>query len=348
MVLIINQKGKYFINNKEGNIMKTTTNNLIIKLVLKIYYHTKEAYLKKILGKFSLIVEEEDKIFCYVNQELLDKHSKNQDGLYNITLNGINIESRKDLELADKFKINKPVYYIFKNIIFSGKGISLSSKNVHILFKNCAFEKNIDIKSADNIVFENNRYFDCYPIYINNNTCFFNAKNVKKLTFRNENFSNRAKEHPTKFGMNIEADEIKLDNIKIYNEHRGPLNIKAKKISINHSSISARELYIDSKSIDFSDSAINAKKGIIIDNKNCDFRGLIESPYIIYNGIALNSKNEPITIDNAKAILAQTRQKLINKLKELSNYCHNINTTKAIEVKHNLDKQTITRTLKRR
>ena len=121
-----------------------------------------------------------------------------------------------------------------------------------------------------------------------------------------------------------------------------------KKTTIANSTIKANEVYIDSKSIIFIDSSITAKNGVMIENENCDFVGNIQAPITYYNGVDLSAKNEePYKVDEDEIKLKEARKLLIQKLRNLSNFCQQAKNNEIQAITENFDNQPVSKLLKR-
>ena len=314
------------------------------KLKTFLYKQLRKYYLKKITRNYGKIVEHENKIICYVKQNKINKGKQNKVFRHNfLLLNSVDF-TLEDKKLIDYFKLDKPVYYIFDNITFK-EGLTFYSINANVLFKNCSFYKGIEIPNADTITFENNKYFCRFLMHHSRNSFFYSRS--KKLTFLNDHFFNNDKEHhPTKFGMNIETDILEICNTELNSEYPGNIVIEANKTIIKNSKIKAHELYLDSKKIDFLNSSITCKNGLIIENNECDKLKNIDSPIIIYNGVDLTSKKNE-TIEKKELELKIEREKIIKKLKERKQHCEQLKIRELQKVETNFNNQTIDKVLKR-
>lgn len=118
----------------------------------KISERLKNKYLKEATNNLGEVEIKEDKIICYVNHKGLNNYM-------NGDIYKINIEKNTGFYKLKEMNINLPIYYIFDDIEFS-KRISLKSDqdDIHIIFKNCVFNKSINIYYAPNLIFESNKY----------------------------------------------------------------------------------------------------------------------------------------------------------------------------------------------
>lgn len=174
---------------------------------------------------------------------------------------------------------------------------------------------------------------------------------VKKLTFINDNFVNSydlKKYGDARFGMQIDAKEIEFINTKVDIEYPATINIKAETTRLENSALNANEVYVDSKSIEFINSSINAQNGVMIENDNCDLVSDIQAPVVFYNGVDLVNKKQKTYKVDEEATLKEARQKLVEKLRNLNNYCQQLNDSRIQSVINKFNSQTVVKTLKRR
>ena len=121
------------------------------KLFIKCY---RKSFINRFIPKIGTIVEEEDKITCYVTQKLLNKNSK--EVFYKLNCRGFDPIGEDFQKIVKNLKLNKTVYYIFDGINFD-TAVQIASTSCNIIFRNCTFHSlGIGIMWADNIIFENN------------------------------------------------------------------------------------------------------------------------------------------------------------------------------------------------
>lgn len=222
-------------------MIKTLLEQIKEGIRLRKYNELRQKYLKKFICNIGRIIEEENRIICYVDQKSLEEY-RGVDPCYSLRLNGMTIARE---EIAEKFNFNKPVYYIFDNISFNN-AIKMTSDCAQVVFKNCSFDKNVGILWGDEITFENNKFKDRCNVYFYGK-CFLTANNVKKISFINENFMNsyELKEYSNPlFGMRIDAGVVEIINLEINAEAPAAINIKAEKIRMKNSKLQAPEIFI--------------------------------------------------------------------------------------------------------
>ena len=147
--------------------------------------------------------------------------------------------------------------------------------------------------------------------------------------------------------MKINSEVVEFTNTKVDTGYHGNVEIEAKETILKKSKLNTNEFYIDSKSIKNTDSSLIAKNGAIIENDEWDFVGTIESPVVFYNGIDLGS-NVAFShkVDKEAAKIKEARQKLSEKLRNIRNYCQQLNDDKVKAIKEGLDNQPVSKVLK--
>ena len=310
--------------------MKKKIKKVLYKVVRKLAIQEFTDYLGK-------IEEYDDKIVCHVNNIKLRRYKESP--YYDICF-----RHYLDKETLKKHKLDKPVYYVIENMNFDRMLKFTSLPNTHVIFKNCKFNDAINIMYADNVTFENNKYYNKYNLYLFNK-CFLEGR-FCNLEFINENFINSEEEQlKNYFGINVTVDNLKIKNSQIcVNEKNGEISLKVREnLIIEDSKICAPIIDIDSKNIEVDDSELNATIGVNINNENNNEIENINAPLITYNGVDFSKKGE-ITKENYK--LESARQQLINKLREIKNHCNNTNNSILNKVSNTLNEKSISKVLK--
>lgn len=317
-----------------------------------IYKISRKNYLKGTIENIGNIIEEDDKITCYVTKDLLKRNCKGH--FYELHCAGMNTVYEKSKELIDYYKLDKPVYYIFDGITFE-HSVSLTANFSQIIFRNCTFTNGLKLLWGNEITLENNKYINWANFSEHDREFLYG--NIDKLTIINDNFINSYElkniGDKSELGINIKADEIHIRNSNICAENNGQINIRAKKTIIYESTIAGPEIYIDSDSIIFGKSLLKADNGIIIENKNCDCDIEVgfynnEAPYVVYNGVEMtNDNNESLTVNDSQVELQEKRQMLLQTLENIKNECNKITTNQIEKVTENLKQTPIGKVLKR-
>ena len=326
--------------------MANIVNKIKNKAKKKIYNEARKAYLMKSICNIGRIVETDDKIICYVEQEALDKY-KEKRPIYDLSLRGMNVVTDGIRETTEAFGLDKDVEYIFDGIKFEN-GLKFTSTWCNVVFKNCTFEKSIYITWGNEITFENNKYIDDFDVYFLGN-CFLTANMVKKITFINENFVNSSKYVYSKpiFGMKIEAGEVEFIDCVVVCQNTGGIKIDAVQTKLENSAFIGDHFFIKSTSIKSSDTVITGKESVTIQNSNCDFDGEVKSKMIVYNGIELSAKSdEKVKVDVDEVKLRCQREKVIQELRRIRDYCLLVNEEKIQKVRDELNSDTVSKVLK--
>ncbi len=327
--------------------MNKIIKNLRKKVRLKIYNIARYDYLKRIVGKLGKIVEEDDKITIYATQRLVDKNNKKN--FNELICNGMNTYCEEPRKIVEEiYNLNKPIYFMFDGIVFDNF-TRLYSHFSNVIFKNCTFNNGLQILYAANVTLENNKYINWTNFYEYGNSFLYG--DVDKLTIINDEFVNSydlKKYSKTRFGINISTNKVNIINSNLCAESQGQINIKAKEMSLVNSTIAGPEIYLDSESIKSSDTILKSDNGIIIDNKNNDFTGDVQAPTVIYNGIDLNASNKSVLINAEYISLKKARYELLQKLRNLRNYCKQINADKVKGIQEQLDSRPISKVLSRK
>lgn len=324
------------------------TNRIKRYISKKIYDKLRQEYLKYYISNIGRIVEEEDKIICYVDQKSLEKY-KGNNPIYELKLYGMNQVTDGIKEKVKEFGLDKPVYYIFDGINFN-TAVELVSWWSTIVFKNCTFNKGINVLWSNNIVFENNKYIDWANIYFASDI-FMNINRVNELTFINEEFKNSyeyTKVYDTNFGMRLNAKRLNITNCIFGDATTTRINITSEETRLYNSSLKAKEIHLNLESIKSEKSTFTATDGVEINNANCDFNGMVYSPIIFYNGMVLEDRNNNgQEINSANALLNNTRKEFLAKLCEVYNQCRYINEQKLEQIRTELEKQQVLKLLKK-
>lgn len=331
-----------------------------MELINKIIYNQGRKLEIKKLTSLGKTHEENDKFICYVDERKLKKFKQ---AYYDIFLEGTSSFNKDKEEVFKYYKIDKPIHYIFDNINFNTHLKFSANNNTFVLFRNCTFKQSIQILWADNITFENNKYYDRYPSYLSGKTFLTNNNGmINTLRFIHEDFKNSCYDHhPTRFGMDLEVKNleiinstINIDNTVRYNgketvSNRYGITIKADNTKIINSNIKTAEIYLDSSNILIdNNSNITATTGMIIENQNKDLKTsnlILKAPYLVYNGVE-SIKTPNITI-NKDITLHKKRTELIKLLKIIEEKIKLKNENKVNEVRKNLNNREIKKVLKR-
>lgn len=282
--------------------------------------------MKQLTNNLGKIVEYDDIIVCYVKKVSTEKEYSNY--YYRCYgIDGINED------LVNKYKLNKPITYIFDELDFSKNKVVIFGYNgTNILIKNCKFNRELIVTNPKgSTVLENT----IIKIFLNLNLSSSN------LTFKNMDI---ATEEDILFGKKVSV-LLNGDNIKIVNSKIGDsfdkkyISIHAtNEIQIINSKIDGNEVEISSHELISDDSFIHAKEILAIDlEKASDLN--IESPEILINE---DINKNPIEIE-----ISKKRRDLLKVLKNIKSQCEILNNYKLEEYKNTLNNQEVSKVLKK-
>lgn len=292
--------------------------------------------LNELTGNLGKVEVTDEEIICYVDKKKIGRKYDKKNCVYRVDFSSTKILTT---ELLNKYGINKPVRYIVDGIRFGNKLFFSADEDTSVLFRGCKFHKQIRIEKANKVFFENNKYYDRYPVYAYKNK--FLSGRAKFIQFTFDNFVNSGKDYPTQFGMDIIVNNLNVisSNIDIKESNQDSC-IMADKIAIINSQMSCPSIYLLCDDIDIISSKIVATDGIMIDEKNCDKNSSniidsIESPSITYNGV------EQQRISDEEIAKKYHRMELIKELRRIRNNCIIENEKKLEEERKNLNQKTI-------
>lgn len=311
----------------------TSLKNTIIN---KLSNFIRKLIIKDITGNLGKIVEDKDKITCYVKKNRCKKERYH----YTIACRGI---SKKNKELAKKYHIDKPICYVLDGLVFKEDGVYIFGyNNCEVIIKNCTFDFNIDLHTSINgkCTIENTiiNPYQRLSIY------------AKELIIKDMDIKNPLKYSSTNLDINLGADnKLEINNSFIGKvKEKTNVNLYCKnQIEIYNSKIAGEVVECKSQKLQ------SGKKSIIEGNKKVELKindlsqTNIISPIIDYNGNIIDNKNKPITLKTTKDQLKIKRFELINLLKEIKSECEKTNKEKIDEYSTNLNKEEIIKVLKK-
>lgn len=278
--------------------------------------------LKHITGNLGKVVEEEDRIICYIKQNAVNGLTKN------LTL--LNSTSNKFKEHA----ICKPIHYIFNNLTCTSNIYGYN--NVNVYFNNCNFNycDNIDI---DGSCYINSSLFNSsigFRIYANNLT--IKSSDINPLGYKSFIISTNKNLEI----QNITTGENKpyrcLEKINIYSLNN---------TMIKDTTINCRNICINSPKLTLLNSSINAINEANIHSNNISGL-LINAKTLLCNDILIEN-NEKILINKESTPLSKNRDKLIETLKLIKDKCESLNNEKINNITKRIKNKPIIKVLKK-
>lgn len=317
--------------------------NLKEKKKIRKYNNERQMFIDRTICKLGTIVEEKDRIVCYVSQEIFDKQANKH--CYLLNLSGPNRDFRMIEKQSKYFGLDKPVYFIFENIKFSRR-ISIivnAISFVNVTFKNCVFNDGIWIDSSGDITFENNKYNGGQI----SGREYLNIV-ANKVRFVKEDFNN-GKITDSFIDMGISADVLEIYNSKIKSGPyvvSGCIHIEANETNLVNANIYSFNVHLITEQINSINSEMSGFRVIEIENGGHDFTSetcKLEAPCIIYNGKEFNN---PKKIDEENELLRK-RTLLIRALENIRRECMRANQQRLSVAQDKLNNQAVSRVLKR-
>lgn len=300
----------------------------------KALYDVTRIYAKRYLtGNLGKVVEEDEKITCYVKRSKIKK----KDYHYTIACFGIGEEQEK---VAKAFKLNKPICYVIDSIdLKKHKVYIFGYNNCEVIIKNCNFGLDLHIHVNGKCTLDNT----------NITTFSYLSIGANELVIKNmdsEQIRVVSSESNIGFGANDKIDVIdsnvgnKKKNIKVSFTATNGLNIA-------NSSITGKEVECESSVINVDESSsLTATDKVAL--KANDFNPInINAPIIVLNGEEIANEKETVVFKKITDPLLLKRLELVNLLKRVKNECESINSEKVSEYKEELDVQPISKVLKK-
>ena len=300
----------------------------------KALYDVTRIYAKRYLtGNLGKVVEEDEKITCYVKRSKIEK----KDYHYTIACFGIGEEQEK---VAKAFKLNKPICYVIDSIdLKKHKVYIFGYNNCEVIIKNCNFGLDLHIHVNGKCTLDNT----------NITTFSYLSIGANELVIKNMSSDQieviSPKSHIS-FGANDKIDVIdsnvgnKKKNIKVSFTATNGLNIV-------NSSITGKEVECESSVINVDESSsLTATDKVAL--KANDFNPInINAPIIVLNGEEIANEKGTVVFKKITDPLLLKRLELVNLLKRVKNECESINSEKVSEYKEELDVQPISKVLKK-
>lgn len=262
---------------------------------------------KKITNNLGKVIEENDKLICYVNRKKCKSNKKE----YNIIC--IN---RLDRDIIDKYGLDKDIYYVFDDLDFNKKVNIIGDEKSHISINNSKFDYGLSIYTDGRCSLDRT-FIRAYNLFV---------VHAYDLEIKDMNICNVMSALNYNLIVNLEVDK-KLD---VINSSIGQLKtntkimISSEKFSALNSKISADNVLIDSNNILFDNSVIIGNREVeLINNKfkNVD----VKSSNIIYNKNKINKSSEIVSLSDMLDLSVVKKVELIDFLKKVKQECNTCN-----------------------
>ena len=300
----------------------------------KIFNEVRERVSKYLLGNIGDVVDLGDELVCYFDKKKCDIWG------YDYHINCVGID-KDNCSLADKYKLNKPVCYVIRNINFGKGQVTIYGDNCKIFIDSCKFNDGFFIRQNGRCEIRNS-FIKCSDIL---------SIKASSLKLENTNISNNFSffnNDKTDLSLKTNRD-IEFVNSKLLKNGRNiDVFISTGSLVLNKSSISVDKLKCNcSKMIGDDSSRLEACSKIDINNKDISKSLALKSPIIIYNG-------REVTINNDKTILREEmipirfkRLELISVLTDIRDKCKKINEQEVMKYSKELEKNSLKLILKK-
>ncbi len=282
----------------------------------KKYFNNIKKYhiIKQLTGNLGKVVEDDEKITCYVKESKLKKKAF----CYAVSLSGIN-ENQKNYELVKAFQLDKPVCYILDgiNLKKDDRIYHIFGKhNCEIIIKNCNFESDMTakIKVDGKCTLDNTNITAYLTLEIDAND----------LTIKNMD-SDNIKIYSSYPHISFGADnKIEIINSNIRYQNKNIFISAMNKINVVNSKIVGKQIgcYSNTINADESSSLIATDKVKLHTN---NFNSInIDAPTIDLNGEEMSNEKKSVTLKQITKPLTLKRLELVNLLKKVKTQCENI------------------------
>lgn len=306
----------------------------IKKKFKRILYNIVREHIKKqITGNLGKVIEEEEKLICYVNKRKC-KNSKYHCAIF---CHGIN-ESE---EVIKKLGLNKPICYVIDGFSLDKKAAKIYGyEGSEIVVKNCEFNDSLFVLS-DKCILENSvikSYYSRLSIKAN------------ELVLKNMNIKHTFSSPAMDLTFYIGADE-KMDIIDSHiGESRTDIDVSiysGNELNLTNSKIEGYQVDFRSKNINAdNNSLISAIEKVEIKTESLDELN-VTSPKIIYNGNIIPNKDKSILLKKVNDPVKEKRLEFVKTLKEIKKKCDEIKTAELNQYVDNLNNQQVAKIIKR-
>lgn len=276
----------------------------------KALYDVTRIYAKNYLtGNLGKVVEDDEKITCYVEKSKVKKKDHN----YTIACFGIG-EDEDRKKIAKAYKLDKPICYVIDGLELKKHKVYIFGYNdCEVIIKNCSFGLDLCVHVNGKCTLDNTDI---------NTFSYLSISANDKIDVIDSNVGNKKK--------NIKVSFAATNGLNITNS-----NINGKEVECESSVINVNE----SSSLTATDK---------VDLKTNDFNPInINAPIIVLNGEKIANEKETVVFKKITDPLLLKRLELVNLLKRVKNECESINSEKVSEYKEELDVKPISKVLKK-
>ena len=253
---------------------------------LKKLKDIRREYVKKYFtGNLGKVVEEEDKLVCYVNK----KKCKKSDSGYVLNCHGI---TDADIQIANMYGLNKPIYYVIDKFSIKRDNFNLVADNdCKVVLRDSVF-RDLAVSTDNDCYFDNVRSRSISPLTVS----------AKNISIKNSDLRNFLSLYGIESLVELQAENnLCIKNSTIgKNDQVAEVNIScAKHIDIKNSKLRGNEIVCTAPNIDMDDeSSVVANEKIVLKSDDLeDFNTY--APTVIYD-ISKNGDNKVLRRVNRK------------------------------------------------
>lgn len=300
----------------------------------KLYTIIRNQLKRKLTNHLGKVVEEEDKLICYVNK----RNCKKNKFEYIIKCKGI---EKSNQELAKLYKLDKPICYIIDGLQLTKHSMLIFGyDDCEVIIRNCQFGFDLNIHVNNKCTIENTN-IQALSSYLS-----IGATNliINNMNIHNE-LSISSPLHII-FGS-AESIEINDSNIGKENENTRVSIISNQALTIKNSKISGDTVKFAAKKIiaDRNSALIASKKVDLIAE---DFNQIsITSNNIIFNGKKISNDKKTVILKKVTDPLKIKQLELINLLKKVKFECEKTNAEESTKYQEKLAQKPIRKILKK-
>ena len=303
----------------------------------KILYHITRPYAKKYLtNHLGKVVEDDEKITCYVKRSRIKKKSYS----YNIACFGIGENQKR---IAKAYKLDKPICYVIDGLkLKKHRAYIFGYSNCEVIIKNCNFGLGLNIDVNGKCTLDNTNIIDidsfsiyAYELVIKN----MNSEQIKVIGCSESKIRCIAEYKIDVIDSNI-GSQKKKNNVSFSVENE---------LNIVDSNIVGKEVKCESNVINTDEkSSLIATDKVILQTDNFNPINInINAPTIILNGEEIENETKPVNFKKITEPLALKRLELVNLLRKVRSECENINSEKILKYQEELNVKPVSKVLKK-
>lgn len=300
----------------------------------RFYTMTRDRVKKELTGNLGPVVEDDEKLTCYVEIE----RCKHTDNNFSISCYGI---GKSNKELAEIHNLNKPIVYVLDGLNFEKNKVQIMGyDNCTVVIKNCRFNLDLYVCLYGKFILEDSFIRPFNKLLLNANEMVINNMNIgNELSVIGNNLSIIITAEKRLDIINSGIGKEK-EKIAIWLKSKNELNLV-------NSQVVSDEINCESKTLSFdNDSSLKASNKVNITTGN--FKKItITSPLVVCNGSTYIGTDEPLILEKVLDSLRLKQLALVNVLKNLKDKCEKSNLEEIDQYKTELDNLSVSRILKK-